>query len=61
MTATSSSGKIFLPKDTSSVDEDGYYNAVSFCIQRPWLQHLSIRDNILFGAPFEGSTVQLDP
>jgi len=45
--------KIFLPKDTEHVAEDGFFNAVSFAAQRPWLQHLSIRDNITFGAPFE--------
>ena len=53
MTETSTNAKIFLPKDVTSVDEDGYYNAVSLCVQRPWLQHLSIRDNILFGSPYE--------
>lgn len=28
---------------------------VSYCPQRAWLANASLRDNILFGAPFDGS------
>ncbi|KAH7104662.1 multidrug resistance-associated ABC transporter [Auriculariales sp. MPI-PUGE-AT-0066] len=45
--------RIHLPKDLKQPDADGFFNAVSYAGQRPWLQHLSIRDNILFGGIFE--------
>jgi ABC-type multidrug transport system fused ATPase/permease subunit len=45
--------RVILPKDNSHLGPDGFYNTVSFAAQRPWLQHLTIRDNIVFGAPFE--------
>ncbi|KAK2730037.1 ABC bile acid [Colletotrichum kahawae] len=28
---------------------------IGFCAQTPWLQHMSIRDNILFSAPFDAA------
>ncbi|KAF9876377.1 ABC bile acid [Colletotrichum karsti] len=28
---------------------------IGFCAQSPWLQHMSIRDNILFSAPFDAA------
>lgn len=41
-------------KNTTQVDKDtGLRNSVSYAAQKPWLQHASIRDNILFGQPFE--------
>jgi ABC-type multidrug transport system fused ATPase/permease subunit len=30
-----------------------FEEAVGYCAQRPWLQSMSIRDNILFSAPYE--------
>ncbi|KAH8913704.1 hypothetical protein BT69DRAFT_122530 [Atractiella rhizophila] len=48
------SGKIYLPKQPSVVDEHtGLYNGVAYAAQAPWLQHATVRDNILFGAPFD--------
>lgn len=35
--------------DTST----GLYDGVAYSSQLPWLQHASIKNNILFGAPFE--------
>lgn len=47
-------GSVHLPKDSSFRDpETGLTGAVAYCPQQPWLQQCSIRDNILFGAPFE--------
>jgi ABC-type transport system involved in cytochrome bd biosynthesis fused ATPase/permease subunit len=28
-------------------------HTISYCAQTPWLQHQSIRDNIVFGSPYE--------
>lgn len=39
-------GKVFLPKH-------GSLASVSYCAQNPFLQQRSIRDNILFGSPFD--------
>lgn len=49
----SEKGQIFLPKNPGQVDNYGLINTVSYAAQKPWLQHLSIKDNILFGAPYE--------
>jgi ABC-type multidrug transport system fused ATPase/permease subunit len=46
--------KIFLPKHPTQVElETGLRNCVAYCAQSPWLEHLSIKDNILFGSPFD--------
>lgn len=46
--------QIFLPKYPTQVEkETGLRNCVAYCAQSPWLEHLSIKDNILFGSPFE--------
>jgi ABC-type multidrug transport system fused ATPase/permease subunit len=29
------------------------FHTISYCAQTPWLQHQSIKDNILFGSPYE--------
>ncbi|GAA6034025.1 hypothetical protein JCM8097_000654 [Rhodosporidiobolus ruineniae] len=50
------SGSIHLSKATvgSPLDpETGLYDGVAYAAQLPWLQHASIRNNILFGSPFE--------
>ncbi|KAH8927089.1 hypothetical protein BT69DRAFT_1258598 [Atractiella rhizophila] len=48
------SGKVFLPKQPSVVDEStGLYNGVAYAAQVAWLQHATVRDNILFGSPFD--------
>ncbi|KAM0755443.1 P-loop containing nucleoside triphosphate hydrolase protein [Meredithblackwellia eburnea MCA 4105] len=46
------SGVVHLPKSTSSVGDDGLSDSTALCAQRPWLEHASIRDNIVFGARF---------
>ncbi|EJD41418.1 hypothetical protein AURDEDRAFT_115494 [Auricularia subglabra TFB-10046 SS5] len=48
------SGTVLLPKFTHRVDPaTGLSESVSFCTQHPWLQSKTIRENILFGAPFD--------
>jgi ABC-type multidrug transport system fused ATPase/permease subunit len=34
-------------------NETGLYDGLAYASQLPWLQHDSIKNNILFGAPFE--------
>ncbi|KZV93978.1 hypothetical protein EXIGLDRAFT_645578 [Exidia glandulosa HHB12029] len=47
-------GRVYLPKFSTRTDsETGLKESVSFCAQQPWLQHASIRDNILFGAEYD--------
>ncbi|TDL15864.1 hypothetical protein BD410DRAFT_816853 [Rickenella mellea] len=46
-------GEIIMTKDQTKVNLDGLMNAVSYAAQTPWLQHQSIKDNILFGFPYE--------
>lgn len=44
------SGEVFLPKDLTQVDPaTGLRNSCAYCAQTPWLQQMSIKDNILFG------------
>lgn len=48
------SGTVNLSKEVTRVDPDtGLYAGVSYCSQLPWLQGTSIKNNILFGSPFE--------
>jgi ABC-type transport system involved in cytochrome bd biosynthesis fused ATPase/permease subunit len=47
-------GHSYLPKDYNTVDEEtGLRNSVAYAAQTPWLQQLSIKDNILFGEKFD--------
>jgi ABC-type multidrug transport system fused ATPase/permease subunit len=52
--STSEGPNILLPKyPYAPPDQYGYRACVSYAAQAPWLEHLTIRDNILFGEPFE--------
>ena len=46
-------GEILLSKDTTSIDEYGNTRSISYAAQTPWLQHKSIKDNILFGHAYD--------
>ena len=52
MTMLPGDGKIFLPKHPNHVDEYGLAG-LSYAAQAPFLQHQSIRENILFGTPYD--------
>ena len=46
-------GEILLPKDPGVADDYGLTRSISYAAQTPWLQHLNIKENILFGSPFD--------
>lgn len=46
-------GELVLTKNPYKVDRDGFMHCLSYAAQSPWLQHLSIKDNILFGSPLD--------
>ncbi|KAI8099375.1 uncharacterized protein BX664DRAFT_321113 [Halteromyces radiatus] len=57
------SGRVFLPSKNNVITDEPYslveetsglrVNEVAYVAQQPYLQHASIRDNILFGQPFD--------
>lgn len=42
-----------MSKNPSRVDECGLIYTISYAAQTPWLRHQTIKDNILFGFPFD--------
>ncbi|KAG8768254.1 hypothetical protein FRC12_005683 [Ceratobasidium sp. 428] len=47
-------GEVYLPKEPTRLNEKtGLPMTISYCAQQPWLEHKSIKDNILFGSPFD--------
>ena len=50
---TKVSGEILMSKEPHRVDEYGLAHTISYAAQSPWLQHQSIKENILFGSPYE--------
>ena len=50
---TTLSGTIILSKRSSLVDEFGLTHTVAYAAQSPWLRHQTIKENILFGYPYD--------
>ncbi|KAJ6631472.1 multidrug resistance-associated ABC transporter [Mycena sp. CBHHK59/15] len=46
-------GRIIMSKNINKIDGWGNMHTISYAAQSPWLRHQSIKDNIIFGYPFD--------
>uniref|UniRef100_D8Q0Y8 Multidrug resistance-associated ABC transporter n=1 Tax=Schizophyllum commune (strain H4-8 / FGSC 9210) TaxID=578458 RepID=D8Q0Y8_SCHCM len=46
-------GRLLLEKNPQRIDEHGMAHSISYAAQTPWLRHQSIKNNILFGYPYD--------
>lgn len=46
-------GQILVVKEPEKVDKYGLMRSISYAAQTPWLQHQTIKENILFGSPYD--------
>ncbi|OBZ77340.1 ATP-dependent bile acid permease [Grifola frondosa] len=50
---TTLEGRIVMSKNPSQIDEHGLMHSISYAAQSPWLRHQSIKDNVIFGYPYD--------
>jgi ABC-type iron transport system FetAB ATPase subunit len=56
-------GELILTKNSHKGDGNSFMHCLSYVAQSPWLLHLSIKDNVIFGSPLNeerhGQTVNV--